>query len=61
MKDYLTGDPRFSGIGSDKRDIVLAWTRKEFANLKRARDGGVRVPEPIAVKLNVLVMELIGV
>ena len=61
MKDYLTGDPRFSGIGSDKRDIVLAWTRKEFANLKRARDGGVRVPDPIAVKLNVLVMELIGV
>jgi RIO kinase 1 len=61
MKDYLTGDPRFSNIGSDKRDIVLAWTRKEFANLKRARDGGVRVPEPIAVKMNVLVMELIGV
>ena len=60
MKDYLTGDPRFSGIGSDKRDIVLAWTRKEFANLKRARDGGVRVPDPIAVKLNGLVMELIG-
>jgi RIO kinase 1 len=60
MKEYLTGDPRFSGIGSDKKDIVIAWTRKEFANLSRAMSAGVRVPEPIAVKRNVLVMELIG-
>jgi len=60
MRDYLEGDPRFEGIASDKKAVVLAWTRKEFANLKRARKAGVRVPEPIAVQRNVLVMELVG-
>ncbi|WP_435096526.1 serine/threonine-protein kinase Rio1 [Halorubrum sp. N11] len=60
MRDYLEGDPRFDGIASDKKAVVLAWTRKEFANLERARKAGVRVPEPIAVQRNVLVMELVG-
>ena len=60
MREYLDGDPRFEGIGNDKAKIVLAWTRKEFANLERARTAGVRVPEPIAVERNVLVMELVG-
>ncbi|GAA0295049.1 serine/threonine-protein kinase Rio1 [Halarchaeum salinum] len=60
MRDYLEGDPRFEGIRGDKKAVVLAWTRKEFANLSRAHDAGVRVPEPIAVQRNVLVMELIG-
>jgi len=60
MRDYLEGDPRFEGIASDKKAVVLAWTRKEFANLERARKAGVRVPEPIAVQRNVLVMELVG-
>jgi RIO kinase 1 len=60
MRRYLEGDPRFSGIGSDKKKVVLAWTRKEFANLSRARAAGVRVPEPIAVERNALVMEFLG-
>ncbi|WP_254543001.1 serine/threonine-protein kinase Rio1 [Halomarina pelagica] len=60
MRDYLDGDPRFSGIGSDKSKVVLAWVRKEFANLQRAREAGVRVPVPIAVERNVLVMEYVG-
>ncbi|MDS0295917.1 serine/threonine-protein kinase Rio1 [Halogeometricum luteum] len=60
MRDYLEGDPRFEGIGNDKKRVVLAWTQKEFANLSRARRAGVRVPEPIAVERNVLVMELVG-
>ncbi|WP_101295131.1 serine/threonine-protein kinase Rio1 [Halegenticoccus soli] len=60
MSDYLEGDPRFRGIGNDKKKVVLAWTRKEFANLERAEKAGVRVPEPIAVERNVLVMELVG-
>ncbi|GAB6860909.1 serine/threonine-protein kinase Rio1 [Haloplanus litoreus] len=60
MREYLEGDPRFEGIGSDKKKVVLAWTKKEFANLRRAKAAGVRVPEPIAVERNVLVMELVG-
>ncbi|WP_435196512.1 serine/threonine-protein kinase Rio1 [Natronomonas sp. EA1] len=60
MRDYLDGDPRFEGIGSDKKKVVVAWTKKEFANLSRARDAGVRVPDPIATERNVLVMEYLG-
>lgn len=60
MREYLAGDPRFEGIGSDKKKVVLAWVRKEFANLRRAERAGVRVPTPIAVERNVLVMDLVG-
>ena len=60
MREYLTGDPRFEELGGDKLRVVLAWVKKEFANLERARKAGVRVPKPIAVERNVLVMEYIG-
>ncbi|ELZ76455.1 serine protein kinase RIO [Haloferax larsenii] len=60
MRDYLEGDPRFESIGNDKGQVVRAWVRKEFANLERAQRAGVRVPKPIAVQRNVLVMELVG-
>ncbi|WP_266078919.1 serine/threonine-protein kinase Rio1 [Haladaptatus caseinilyticus] len=60
MREYLVGDPRFEELGGDKKRVVLAWVRKEFANLKRARKAGVRVPEPFAVQRNVLVMEFMG-
>ncbi|PSQ28244.1 serine protein kinase RIO [Halobacteriales archaeon QS_9_68_17] len=60
MRDYLTGDPRIEDLGGDKKRVVLAWTKKEFANLKRARKAGVRVPDPIAVERNALVMEFLG-
>jgi len=60
MRDYLEGDPRFEGLGGKKKDVVLAWVKKEYANLKRAAKAGVRVPEPIASERNVLVMEYIG-
>jgi RIO kinase 1 len=60
MREYLVGDPRFEELSGDKKRVVLAWTRKEFANLKRAQKAGVRVPEPIAVQRNVLVMEFLG-
>jgi RIO kinase 1 len=60
MRDYLEGDPRFEGLGGKKKDVVLAWTKKEYANLRRAKKAGVRVPEPFATERNVLVMEYIG-
>ena len=60
MREYLDGDPRFEGIGSDKKKVVVAWTKKEFANLERAQTAGVRVPTPIAIERNVLVMEYLG-
>jgi len=60
MLEYIIGDPRFENIKRDHRSIVFAWARKEFKNLKRAFDVGVRVPMPIACDKNVLIMEFIG-
>ncbi len=60
MKDYILGDPRFQGIRHAKKDIILAWTKKEFKNLKRAMDADVRVPEPLTTERNILLMEFIG-
>lgn len=60
MKEYILGDPRFTGIKQSRKDIIFAWTKKEFKNLKRAKEAGVRVPEPYATKRNILLMEFIG-
>lgn len=60
MQDYLIGDPRFSNVKNEKKNIVFAWTKKEFRNLKRSHDVGVRVPEPISSERNILVMRFIG-
>lgn len=57
---YIAGDPRFSDIKRGSRSLIAAWARKEFKNMKAARAAGVRVPAPIAVKKNVLVMEFVG-
>ncbi|MFQ6136836.1 MAG: serine protein kinase RIO [Candidatus Hydrothermarchaeales archaeon] len=60
MWKYIDGDHRFKKIKRTKRSIVYAWAEKEFKNLKLAHEAGVRVPKPIAVKNNVLIMEFIG-
>jgi len=60
MLPYIEGDPRFAHIRRDTRSLVYAWAQKEFKNLQRAHDAGIRVPKPIEVENNVLVMEFIG-
>lgn len=60
MLPYIQGDPRFKSVKRSKRSLVYAWARKEFKNLKRASAAGVRVPKPIHVEKNVLIMEFIG-
>lgn len=60
MNKYVEGDQRFKRVKKDKRELVFAWTSKEFKNFKRAERAGVRVPKPIAFFENVLVMEYIG-
>lgn len=59
MKNYLRGDKRFRSVKDDRRSVIHEWCKKEFRNLKKARDY-VRCPEPIAVRKNILVMEFIG-
>jgi RIO kinase 1 len=60
MDAYIMKDPRFTNIRNNKRDVIFAWTRKEFQNLKRAKNAGIKVPEPIHAEKNILIMEFMG-
>ncbi len=60
MFKYIEGDYRFKGVKHDTRSLIFAWAQKEFRNLEQAARAGVNVPQPIAVKNNVLLMEFIG-
>jgi len=60
MLKYIEGDARFKNIKHDTRSLIFAWAQKEFKNLELAMAAKVRVPKPIAVKNNVLIMEFIG-
>ncbi len=58
--EYLAADPRVGYLPKDMRKLVFIWTRREFKNLQRAIKYAVRVPEPVAFRNNVLIMEFIG-
>lgn len=60
MLRYIEGDPRFQSVRRNVRAIVKLWASKEFKNLEQAYQAGVRVPRPIVVRDNILVMEFIG-
>jgi RIO kinase 1 len=60
MYNYLKVDPRFMHLKSKKRKVILAWVQREYRNLLKAREANVRVPTPIAILNNVLVLEFIG-
>ncbi|KAL6909145.1 RIO1 family domain-containing protein [Trichoderma evansii] len=59
---YITGEHRFKG-GFDKgnnRKMVKLWAEKEYRNLRRIYSAGIPCPEPLALKLHVLVMGFLG-
>ena len=61
IQKYLLGDPRFRNVDtSNTKKLFFAWARKEFRNLKRMYEAGVRVPRPYLVYQNIIVMEFIG-
>ena len=60
LSEYIVGDPRFKKVGRTFREMITVWAQKEFKNLSKMREAGARVPQPIAVHLNCLVMEYIG-
>lgn len=58
--EYLEGDPRFTKIKNNERDIAIAFARKEFKNLQICEEAGVHSPKPVFVDKNVVVMSFIG-
>jgi RIO kinase 1 len=57
---YIDGDPRFKRVKRATKPTIFAWAQKEYKNLVRMGDAGVRVPIPERILNNVLVMEYIG-
>ncbi|KAI9058388.1 RIO1-domain-containing protein [Trametes sanguinea] len=53
-------DRYVSGDRHNPRKMVRVWAEKEMRNLKRLRAAGIRCPEPIEVRENVLVMTFVG-
>ncbi len=60
MYEYIRTDPRYVELKHHQRKIVFAWTQREYRNLLKAREAGLRCPTPLAFENNVLVMELVG-
>ncbi|KAL4785415.1 RIO1 family-domain-containing protein [Aspergillus varians] len=59
---YVTGEYRFrQGYNkSNNRSMVKVWAEKEMRNLRRIHAAGIPSPEPINLRLHVLVMGFIG-
>lgn len=59
---YIDGEFRFRNASSqhNPRKMIKVWAEKEFRNLKRIHNSGLRAPEPIALKSHVLVMEFLS-
>lgn len=59
---YVTGEFRFrQGYKKNNpRTMVKLWAEKEMRNLKRIHTAGIPCPEPIYLRLHVLVMRFVG-
>ena len=57
---YIEGNPRYRNVGRNRRKIIFTWAKKEYNNLSRMIKYDIRVPRPIHVMKNILVMEYIG-
>ncbi len=60
LSRFIDGDDRFTKVHKTKDNIVFIWARKEFKNLQTMHEFGVRVPRPIDMWKNIIVMEYIG-
>ena len=59
---YVTGDYRFKqGYNrGNNRAMVKMWAEKEMRNLRRIHAAGIPCPEPLYLKLHVLMMGFLG-
>ncbi|GMR54151.1 hypothetical protein PMAYCL1PPCAC_24346 [Pristionchus mayeri] len=59
---YVEGEYRYRNgyCKHNPRKMVAVWAEKEFRNLLRMHEVGLRVPRPIMLKGHVLLMEFVG-
>lgn len=59
---YVSGEFRFRHGYSkhNPRKMVKVWAEKEMRNLKRLKQAGIPCPEPLLLRMHVLLMEFLG-
>lgn len=59
---YVSGEYRFRHGYSkhNPRKMVKVWAEKEMRNLKRLRAAGIPSPEPLLLRMHVLLMDFLG-
>src|SRR3989344_5169935 len=60
MFEYIRVDPRYEYLMQRRREIIFAWTQREFKNLVRAQKANILVPIPHTFRDNILVESMIG-
>ena len=60
LSRFIDGDDRFANVHKTKDNMIFIWARKEFRNLRTFYEGGVRVPRPVDIWKNIIVMGYIG-
>ncbi len=60
LSRFIDGDDRFEHVHKTRDNIVFIWARKEYRNLKTYHANNVRVPEPVDMWKNIVVMQYIG-
>tara|TARA_Y100000310_G_C20519688_1_gene733036 strand:- start:102 stop:818 length:717 start_codon:yes stop_codon:yes gene_type:complete len=60
MYDYIRKDVRYQFLRNKRREIIFAWTQREYKNLLRMEKAKVKAPKALGWKFNILVEEFIG-
>lgn len=60
MYNYIKYDPRYFNLKKQRRQIIFSWAQREYRNIIKAREAGVKVPLPIALLHHIIVMQMIG-
>lgn len=56
--EVVLADPGYARSSPVK--LIKVWAEKEFRNLKRIRESGMKCPVPLIIKDNLIVMEFLG-
>lgn len=60
MYDYIKQDVRYINLKKQRREVVFTWAQREYRNLRKAREIGIRVPTVYTIAKHIIIMEYIG-
>lgn len=60
MYNYIRQDSRYEQLKKRRREIIFAWTQREYKNLLKSEKAKVKAPKALAWKFNIIVEEMVG-